>query len=322
MRVLLSRHGSRFTPWKRLLLACFALLFASCGLDGGEGSIDYDNPPTRGDVSVSVAANQVVQLGFPHEENGLDLSFVDGWEVEFTTFVVVIGGVELRVPSEDGEGRALETTDEVVLVDLTSEEDGDVLISTIEDVAAYRLDVAFDLSRATAAGRSAGVTEGDKTLMVDNGWSMLIRGTATPTAANANYTEPITFEVGLPIEAQYFDCNNGADGTKGFAVAANSETEIFIFPHLVHLFWDTLGAGNEDLRFDPWAEVAGEDGHVIIDELSTIDLTALQGSDGIPLYDDDGLLEDYNLATFVRRGMLESMHFNGIGFCKKRIIAQ
>ena len=63
-----------------------------------------------------------------------------------------------------------------------------------------------------------------------------------------------------------------------------------------------------------------EDDIVTIEELDGVSLTdpALADKDGIPLYDDAGLLDMYTLGEFIRRGIAESLHFNGIGFCKKR----
>lgn len=293
---------------------CLAIILTGgCGGEGDGGTT------STGDVQMSVAANQAVRMGFPHEENGQTLAFVDGWTFTVDAFAVSIGEVRLSEPVAEGTGEMLARWEESSLVDVTSEEDGDVTLGMLEQVPARRVDVGFTLVGAGETSTLLGASEDDAQRMRENGWSMLLRGTATPTDANDTYTEPVTLELGIPIEAEYYDCINGVDGTKGLAVAADSVTEAYIYPHIVHFFWDSLGAGNEDLRFDPMAAVANMDNVVTLDALAARDLTELTGPDGVPLYDDAGLLTEYNLARFIERAALESMHFNGIGFCKKRL---
>lgn len=268
-----------------------------------------------GDVVVEVAANQAIRQGFPHEEAGLELAFVDGWKFEVTAFLIAIEDVELRAASEAGDGEVVATLSESVIVDLASSEAGSIELGVLEGVPATRLDFGFSTARATSSARVEGASSEDVQAMIDGGYMTYIRGVATPERGG----ESIEIAVGSAVAATYMNCNNGKDGTKGVAIEHNTSTNVFIYPHLVHLFWDALGAGDEEMRFDPWAAVAGDDDLVTNDDLETVDLTALLGDDGVPLYDDGGLLDTYTLRAFVERGMAESMHFNGIGFCRKSL---
>lgn len=290
-------------------LSLLAMLWMSCG--------DTSGPTGQGDLRLSLAANEAVRLGFPHEENGTTLSFVDGWSVKLDTFAVSIAAVNIQEATPDGDGSMVAQWSTPTVVDIASDKSGQVSLTTITSVDAGRHDFGFRV--APPSGDVAGdATLGE--LMRKNKWSIVIRGTATPDANHPEFSEPISFDFGFPLDAEYFSCINGADGTAGVVIAANRQTDAYIYPHVVHLFWDKLGAGDEKLRFNAMARAAGEDGVVTMEELDGVDLLdpALTDESGVPLYDDAGLLNTYTLGAFIRRGMAESIHFNGIGFCKKR----
>ena len=91
-------------------------------------------------------------------------------------------------------------------------------------------------------------------------------------------------------------------------------------------FWDTLAAGDESLRFDAFAAVAGDDDLVTNDELRQQDLTDLRDENGDPLKDNDGKTVYYNdggslpadqqnLEAFLNYAARSSIHFNGVGLC-------
>ncbi|MEO1267397.1 MAG: hypothetical protein AAFX99_04815 [Myxococcota bacterium] len=293
--------------------AASLLTLAGCGDTGSSAT---------GDIEVSVAANEAVRVGFPHTEEGFgELAFVDDWSVTIDTFVVSIQRFELLELTNEGDGSVEASWGGASLLDIAAEEDGDVQLGMMSDVPEGRYDIRFELSPPDSSTMAANIPSELSETMVANGWSLYVKATATPGAGHPEFSEPITLDLGMDLNATYFDCNNGADGTKGFVVIGNSVSEAYIYPHIVHLFWDNLGAGDEELRFDAMARAAGEDRVLTIEELDTVDLTApeLAGPDGIPLYDDAGLLDEYTLGAYVRRAMLESFHFNGIGFCKKTL---
>ena len=136
--------------------------------------------------------------------------------------------------------------------------------------------------------------------------------------------------MGFALNIRYEECINGKDKTKGIALENQKTTGAFIYAHAIHLFWDTLGSGEEKVRFDALAAVAGSDNILTSDELKQQDLTQLKDADGKPLthdgkpvyYDDGGLLppETLTLLDFVRYGARESIHFNGLGLCKAKLL--
>jgi len=117
--------------------------------------------------------------------------------------------------------------------------------------------------------------------------------------------------------------------TKGIAIEASKTIGAFIYAHALHLFWDTLAAGDESLRFDAFAAVSDAEGDsetLTESELANQDLTDLLDADGEPLRDSDGSRVFYNdggilpsdsltLKTFVEYAVRYGVHFNGVGLC-------
>ncbi len=300
---------------KRLLLLP-ALLLASCTGEDAAG---------RGNLEIVMSGGRAVEAGYPHDETDLGrLEFVDGWSVQITRFLVTVGSVRLTEPLPDGEtGDGPEVASWVGpgVVDLTNPVSGTDLPAII-DVPAVRSDVSFDFVPATAAAENISAAPEDFQRLVDNGWTVLIEGTATKTG-----TTTVEFSLGFDAATRFSRCTNGVDNTRGIAVEASKTTRAFLYPHTPHLWWDTLIGTNSNLRFDPWAAVAGPDGVVTMQELATQNLLDLRDADGGPLmdpvgsgqvrFDDGGLLPTsaLDLASYVRYGFRQSAHFNGLGFC-------
>ncbi len=283
---------------------------------GGPGCISEDTAG-QGSVRFEAGGGMALQTGFPYNEGGAEFAFVDGWSLEFTKYVVVVGDIEL---SEPGSGAVRASYSGPVALDLKKDQGATQEVATLTDVPAKRLDVAFSFLRATAATENRNVDSADFELMVSQGWSYLIEGVASRDGSE------VAFYFGLTLPTRYQDCVNGKDQTRGLAVEANKTIGVLIYAHAVHLFWDTLASGDEDLRFDAFAAVAGDDDLVTNDELAQQDLTDLQDADGNPLRDNDGHRVFYNdggmlppdsltLETFVNYAARAGVHFNGVGLC-------
>lgn len=272
----------------------------------------------KGSLDLGVGGGKALQEGFPYEEGGTQYAFVDGWSLEFSRYVVVVGDVRLREPRGGG---VVAKFDGPLALDLRAEGGSTKDLVELQGVPAKRLDIEFSFLRATADAENRNVDSEAWDRMIRDGLSYLIEGQATRDGTT------IEFSFGLSGAARYYDCINGEDGTVGIAVESNKTTGAFIYAHALHLFWDTLAAGDEDLRFDPFAAVAGEDGIVTEDELANQDLTDLRDADGEPLrdaqgnrvfYNDGGLLppESQDLETFLNYAARAGVHFNGVGLCK------
>jgi hypothetical protein len=296
----------------RLRVLCLSGLWVLLSV----GCVGEDAAGT-GDLQLAVGGGTALQEGFPHDEGGVEIAFVDGWSLQFEKYVVVVADVALRNPES---GKVVAEFAGPVALDLKAENLPAQDLNVFENVPAVRLDIAFSFQNATAEVENRNVRPDDLDEMIANGWSYLITGTATKDATT------IDFRFGLSVAARYYDCINGKDGTQGIAIESNKRIGAFIYAHALHLFWDTLAAGDEDLRFDAFAAVAGDDGVVTVEELAEQDLTDLRDAHGEPLrdgqgnrvfYNDGGMLplDQQNLAAFLNYAARAGVHFNGVGLC-------
>ncbi|MCB9644665.1 MAG: hypothetical protein H6728_16445 [Myxococcales bacterium] len=301
------------------------VLFGSLGLWG----CTNEDVSGTGTVALSLSGGEALREGFPHNEGGTTRAFVDGWKLQFSKFIVVIGDVQMTHPEKK---EVVASWKGPMLVDMKSTAiqggtaQGTLEFAEIKEVPARRLNVGFSLLSATAAAEKKNVEEADASEMIAQGWSVLFEG-----EANKDGVDAVKFRLGLKIPIRYSECSNGKDTTLGLAVESNKTTGALIYLHPIHLFWDSLGATNAKLRFDAFAAVAGDDKLVTAEELAQQDLTNLKGLDGNPLvdadqkrvyYDDNGLLppDKLNLQAFLEFAVRDSVHFNGLGLCKSERI--
>jgi hypothetical protein len=275
----------------------------------------------RGDLAVSVAGGAAVRDGFPHTDGEATFAFADGWELQFTKYVVSVGNVRLTEP---GSGDEVASWAGPTALDLKQDPSASLELTVLGDVPAIRQDIWFDVLAVSSATDPGNVAADDFDLMSQNGWSILAEGTATNPSQGT-----VRFRFGLPIASRYSKCINGKDQTQGVAVEANKTTGVFIYAHAIHLFWDTLATGDEDLRFDAFAAVKGDDDLVTEEELRGQDLNDLRDGEGNPLRDNAGKRVFYNdngklppgqqtLYHFVIEAAKASAHFNGVGLCTQQ----
>lgn len=274
-----------------------------------------------GDLALSVSGGAAVRDGFPHVEGDATFAFADGWGLQFTKYVVSVGNVRLTQARAGGEEAFWAGP---LALDLKKNASASVDLTVLTGVPALRQDISFGFLAASSAIAPGNVDAADLDLMAQNGWSLLAEGTATQASKGT-----VRFRIGLPAVTHYYECINGKDQTQGVAVEASKTTGVFIYAHAMHMFWDTLGTGDEDLRFDAFAAVKGADDLVTEQELLSQDLNDLRDGAGHPLLDSAGKRIFYNdngklppgqqtLYHFVLEAFRASAHFNGVGLCKQQ----
>jgi len=297
-----------------LLLPVLAVAGAGCTGEEAAG---------QGALQLSVSGGAALRDGFPYNEGSTTFSFVDGWTLKFSKYIVSVGNLKL---SEPGTGAAIASWAGPAVLDLGKEASGSVDLVTLEELPARRHDLALDFAAVAAAADNRNVEQTDLDLMAKNQWSLLVAGEAAHSTKGS-----VRFQFGLPIPTHYYECINGKDKTQGIAVEAQKTTGAFIYAHAVHMFWDTLGTGDEDLRFDAFAAVKGNDDLVTEEELKGQDLNDLRDEQGKPLTAQDGKPIFYNdigklapgqqtLYHFLIEAMRASVPFNGIGLCTQRAL--
>lgn len=294
--------------------ALLALLLGSMGCTSEESA-------GGGDLAIAVGGGVAVRDGFPYTEGETTFAFVDGWTLQFTKYVVSVGNVRLTKPGSGGEVAVWAGS---AALDLRQSPLASVDFTVLTDVPAVRHDLGFDFSPVTGDTDNGGVDAAAFELMSQSGWSILAEGSATHATKGT-----VRFRFGLPVASRYYECINGKDKTQGVAIEARKTTGVFIYAHAIHMFWDTLGTGDEDLRFDAFAAMKGSDDLVTEEELRHQDLNDLRDEQGNPLRDNGGRPVFYNdngrlplgqqtLYDFLVEAVRASAHFNGVGLCKQQ----
>ncbi len=298
-------------------ISIFILLFALISASLLPGCTSEDEEVAgEGDLALYAGGGKALQEGFPHMEGDTEYAFVDGWTMQFTRYIVVFGNIALT--KADGGGTEGEFSGPVIL-DLKKDNGANQEITVISNLPAKRFDIEFDVLKATSEADNRNADADIVSEMIKEGYSYWIEGYASKEGRT------VDFLLRLSVETHYDQCINGKDQTQGIAIENNKTTGAFIYAHALHLFWDTLAAGDEDLRFDAWAAVAGEDDLVTEEELAQQDLNDLRDENGDPLLDENGNpvfynsegipLDQLNLLKFVEYAARYGVHFNGVGLC-------
>lgn len=278
-------------------------LAAGCGGQVGTGSL-----------TVSASGEDGAKEGFPVAEGGESIAFADGWSLSFSKYLVSLG--KLTVSASDGESAV--SSSEVFVVDLSK---GDPLLGTFDELPARRWDrFSFEIVPPPAdATRSDGVRAEDAALMTEAGFTYWMEGEAT------RGDETVTFAWGFAAATKNADCTNGDDGKAGVVIGENSTAHAQLTFHVEHLFWDALGAESAEMRFDPVAALADEEGHVSLAALATQSLAQPLDAEGKPIKAADGSnvvydpgsmqLAENNLRGFMTASIASQAHLNGEGLC-------
>jgi hypothetical protein len=271
----------------RFLGAPITLSFLITGCGGGTGA-----------VSFSTWGEEYIEDVIPASE------FEDGWEVSYDKFLVNIGHVTVADAAGDTGARMAGT------MIFNHQLSGEKSVFSAADLAAGRWEkVSYEIPVADAAAALAdGVTEEDKSLLVDDGASVYVIGSATKGA------ETKTFEWAFAVGTLLDDCKGERDGkeTLGALVTNGGTDQIQLTIHGDHLFYDDLQSPNALLRFDPIAAAdANADGEVTLEELSAVKLFDIDvGTYGTGSVDDVNDLGAFVIALSQTVG-----HFRGEGEC-------
>ena len=285
-------------------IALASLLALSCADLAGTGTLVF-----------TVTGEEGAVHGFPIEEDGVSVAFVDGFApVRFTKALVSLGN--LRAASADGATGV--TSDAGFVIDLTR---GEQELESFPDLAARRWDrIGYDTLAPTGdVTLGEAVSQDDVAAMRAGGFAMWIEGTAQKDGRTYG------FRFGLKNGVKHDACTSGEDGKAGIVVPPSGSAVAPITFHLEHLFFDALGREKAQLRFEAMAAVAGEDGIVTMDELATQPLVGPKGLDGQTLRAQDGtplayfpgatgiaepFLDDFVLSSTSSMG-----HLGGNGLC-------
>jgi len=251
--------------------------------------------------------------------------FVDGWQIEFTRYLVVIDSVSLNEPGSDPDVR--DALGSVVVeqrgpwvVDLHKA--GPIVGAGGPPETAVPLTVLsadFDTSRTYAVSYETGpasyelhntnLTDTDRDAlleMIEHGWVKYVEGEATylgrtPSetvdSSFLSYPTRVHFAFGLADPARYVNCHNPEIGeedepkNRGVRPAGNGAVRAQLTFHTDHMFWDQADVEGTPLRFDALAarvQGFGSDAalhELTLDELVGVSPSNLTDQSGAPVRD-------------------------------------
>ncbi len=279
---------------KGIMTILSVLLAVACSDDGSASG-------GEGRVVFTTWGEDYIEDEIPASDDG---GFVDGWSVVYDKFLVNVGGIEIADGDEVGARKPGFT-----LFDQTAP--GVKPVWTFEGLSAKAWpDVSFEIRRATGDSElGPDVSEADRDMMVEEGYSVYVAGTAT----NGDVTK--TFAWGFDRPTRYSSCRGEEDGVQreGLIVKNNAEVDVQITIHGDHPFYDRLQespspAIETSLRFDALAEAdADDDGEVTLAELdaAVLDVTRY----------DPSPFEVTTYGDFVGELIRTIGHYRGEGEC-------
>ncbi|AKT39440.1 hypothetical protein [Chondromyces crocatus] len=313
-----NRSEIHRTSRLRRAMRCAAGLALSCWAVGCGGGEDGGTGALRVRISGEGAARE----GYPFVKEGVEVRFADGWSITFRKYLVSFGDIEVK--GLDGEPGS--SSGKRYVADLHA---GDQIAEEIEGLSPRRWDaLSFSVLPASEESLPLGnVSEEDMARLAAGRFTYYIDGEASHPERGR-----FDFQWGLQNPTRNRNCSNGLDGTDGVIVRPNATTEAELTFHVDHLFWDTLGAEQSRLRFDPmWGANKDGDTTITFDELSGQRLADLTDPEGAPLRDEAGQalvynpgsipLPDKNLREFVLVSSASQAHLNGLGLCSVQALA-
>lgn len=278
-----------------------------------------------GRVQVFVEAEDTIPEGLSPGSGPEDV--VDGWTVTYSKFLVVVGNFRA---TRSADPTAELHDDAVTIVDLLNLPAGGLVLAEFDGVEAVRWDrVGYDLPNATAAAESAeGLSDADRALMQDGGFSLYIEGKLTkPDGQSCAPGDPadcapapeIAFRWGLAAGTSFDDCAP-EEGDAGFAVPQGGAAQVKPTIHGDHWFFTNITQGAEQTeRRAQWIADCDldRDGETTLDELKMVPAATLFRPElG---YSTSGALEPISFAYDYLLAQARTLgDFQGEGECPTR----
>jgi hypothetical protein len=260
----------------------------------------------------------------------------DGWAVQFGTYVVAVGEIDLDFHGTEEIASSVYAID---LVDLPSE---GLALWSFADIGATRWDLRYHTKGAAdGATRDESVDQAHFDAMVANDWTYYIEGEmtkadgqscppagkATPGDAMPNgnesggnpcYDAPsVRFELGAAAETVFGPCE--IDGVPGVAVPKDGEQTAAVSIHGDHLFFNGFPEGDEGgvSRLAQWLADCdlNLDGVVTNEELQAISPSDLPEIDDRYQLGGSPITPVDNMYTYLRAQLKTQGHFQGEGGC-------
>ncbi|MEY4514514.1 MAG: hypothetical protein RLZZ450_6636 [Pseudomonadota bacterium] len=282
---------------RQMLFATALLTLAACGDDG------------VGTAKFTTWGEEYIEQSIPSDPTG-EAGFVDGWTLHYDKFLVVFHNVSVA----DSGGAIAATMPGSRFVDNTKPGRKDLV--SFADLDAKHWDrVSYQIKPALADSEVVAGDVADRDMMVQNGYSVYVAGSASKVGADGvSITK--TFHWGFKTATQYASCQQAAESGQPLegVVVTNGGTDVSeLTTHGDHLYYDRLMTSSDpavktSLRFDEKAAAdKNADGEVTLDELFATPIDVRK-------YDPSGL-DAPSLGAFMTSLARTIGHFRGEGEC-------
>lgn len=266
-----------------------------------------DSSDEKGTARFTTWGEEYIEQGIPASPDGED-GFVDGWSIKYSKFLVSFHDIAVA----DAAGNVVARLDRPRFVDNTKVGIKELVSFPDLEAKAYT-QVSYAIKPAVADEVIVSGDPADHQLMVANGWSIYVEGTATNGAATK------TFKWGFKSQTRYTDCQAAAENglsTTGLVVTNNQTDTSELTTHGDHFFYDALQSGDSTkptrLRFAEKAQAddapnGDGNGEVTIAELCKLDIDP-------EVYNPSGLTAG-TIGDFVIQLSRTVGHYRGEGEC-------
>lgn len=346
------------------------------GSTGSGGTTGGTTGSAAGGVQVTFSGETFGATGLPFSPSAAqdaDPYFVDGWSLAIDEYLVSVGNIRLSPNATKNQDQSvveapvakkagpyvLDVHKPTGLVGSDGVSPAQALFTwdkrddgTAFDTA-MRYAFSYDVVPATASATKVNLSasqDADVALMVQKGWTKLVRGTATyagptPVAPFDRLPKTVKFQFGFNDATQALNCVNpefGDENTpanRGVQPTSSKNVVAQLTVHVDHMFWDKLKVEGTPLRFDPVAAWAPTDGGVL--DLATLNTKPLattfadgtklpdrgptvsaaagfqsdQADPGQVVLDPAGVPGITNLAAFLAFSTQSQLHLNADGVC-------
>ena len=274
-------------------------------------------------VQVSASGEALAQQGYNYESAPAagEPVFVDGWELRFSRYLVVIDKVGVYQLGADPDVRAsvgkpvverrgpwivdLKKTGPLIGAGGAPETAIPLTVLTADFDSARGYAFSYETGPASFAVRNTNLRMADRDAlleMIDHGWVKYIEGTASYVGRASGdsfqkYPRRVHFLFGVADPARYVNCHNPEIGesdepkNRGLRPSADGAVRAQLTFHSDHAFWDQADVEGSPLRFDALAARAqafGEDEathELRLDDLADVSPSALTDRLGAPVRD-------------------------------------
>lgn len=297
---------------------CALFLLASCSSETS----------ARGNLQVFIVPEESIASGVQAGEG--DENIRDGWTVEYTRFLITVGGFRAR--SSAGSAPAIEDAT-IYVLDLKKAPASGYVTLDRKGLTAARYDKVGENMPAASAGARAlpPTSDADLKLMIDNRYSLYFEGRMTKAdgmsctpgkPTDCVPAKEVTFKWGFAMGTSFDDCTP-ASGDSGFAIPRGGTIQVKPTIHGDHWFFADITQGAEiTKRYAQYIADSDLDrnGETTLDELSRVKSSDVFPSGRYRLSGPVGGLPIATALDFVRAQARTVHDFQGDGECPTRAI--